>query len=50
MHRHAGLAENELADGYAKEAAAEVMELDVSPTYISIVKIKIKKSTMKKWQ
>ncbi len=37
-------------DGYAKEATAEAMELDASPTYLSVVKNQIKKSTLKKWQ
>ncbi len=50
MPGHAGLATNELADGYAKEATAEAIEQGVRPTYISIVKHRIKKSTMKKGQ
>ncbi len=35
---HAGLAANELMDGYAKEALAEAMELDASPTSLSVIK------------
>ncbi len=41
---------NKLVDGYAKEAAAEAMELDTSPTSLSVVKDQIKKSTLKKCQ
>ncbi len=49
---HAVLAQaaKELVDGYAKEAAAEAMELNASPTSLSVVKNQIKKSTLKKWQ
>ncbi len=47
---HAGLAAKELMDGYGKEATAEAMELDTSPTFLSVIKNQIKKSMLKKWQ